>query len=232
MLKPATAFHALGRLRRAAGPAFLILVVALPIATKADLLDGKADSDRFGSWVAFWDEDLDCRAYAAHAYTAGEEDAEAGIFTLSRSHDEAGWRMSITVSDTRPDVSFGIQVVVPDTPLHFPADSVVLRGGEAAAGTAPSYVMYPQGSDAGRVLQLLRPAEEAYPEFGAVFVDFADCGDADHTLSFLLSGITAALAWIGEKQGRPVNGLDPSDTVDGHGQAVSPDCEGSDVGFQ
>lgn len=206
MLAPTTPLRAMRWCGYALGLGMLVLASMPPVAVAAD-------NARFASWLALCDDNLDCEAH-----TAEIERGSAGSFSLSLSRDGDSWAMSVA-SSIRPDISLGIQLVVDETPVFFPSDSVVLRGSEAIAGAASAYHMYPQGAKAEQVLRLLRPGNR-------VNVDFADCGGTEHTLSFSLSGITAALSWIGQKQRRPVSGLGLGEAESGPGQAITTGCGG------
>ncbi|MCV0396311.1 MAG: hypothetical protein K5872_03935 [Rhizobiaceae bacterium] len=222
MLTPPAAPQTTARSSSLAGLSLLVLAMSLPGAATAasGWFDSKADSGSFGDWSVFCDDSLACEAYAEELEGTG-----GSLFTLARRADDEGWRVSISLSGTRPDLTYGIQIGVVDEPEHLPAGEVDLQRGEVIPGTATSYHILPTGAGAERVVERLRSNPARGVKFPYMHVDFPDCGGAvENTLSFPLAGVTEALAWIDQKQNRPAGdsrvGIVPNDL----GATIPADC--------
>ena len=183
-----------------AGFGVLLFATSLSGAAMAasDWFDSETDSARFGDWSVLCDESLNCEAYSGEL-----EGARDGLFTLARRSDDQGWTVSISLSGTRPDLTYGIQIGVVDEPEYLPAEEVRLRRGEVIPGTATSYTILPVGAAAERVVARLRADPASGVGFAYMHVEFSDCSGAEeNTLSFPLAGVSEALARIDEKQSR------------------------------
>lgn len=175
----------------------------------------------FAKWHTFCDKALVCAAYT---YSGSEGNPQSGhVFTLERARDGDGWTMAIALDGVEPRLDLGLQASViryghdGDPIPHFETESLILRGGRASLGTAGAYTLYLTGPSAGTVMERLRPGDILDFEFGGCRDEFLNAG-------FLLDGVTAALAWIDERQGRAGGSNAVSDTVPQRGRHVTSNC--------
>lgn len=171
-------------------------LLAAPLAVNAQ---GHV-SARFGKWHTFCDKDLLCAAYT---YSGTEQNPSSGhVFTLERPQDGGGWAMSLTLDAVEPRLSLGLQASViryghDQAPIPpFPNDALALEGGRQITGTAGTHTLHLSGASGEAVMQRLRLGDILDFEFGG-------CRDEFLYANFSLAGITAALAWIDERQGLP-----------------------------
>jgi hypothetical protein len=175
----------------------------------------------FGKWHVFCSEALLCAAYT---YAGTEGNPYSGHqFTLERSLGGDDWTMFLTLDGVEPKLSLLLQASViryghDDVPIpHFQKEALVLYGGTTISGTAGQYTLYLSGASAEAVMARLRLGDTLDFEFGG-------CRDEFLFIGFSLDGITAALAWIDEKQGQPNGSNAVSQFTSEPGRPVSANC--------
>ena len=159
----------------------------------------------FGDWRAACRSDGYCSATAYENGGAGERRAADYILRIGRGAGSDHWEISFNPVEARPATGTSFDVTVDDESLTF-AGSRQFR----AYGTMGDLFLLGEGAQA--VLDRLPPGRR---------IDFA-FDDAEGTVwrtSFSLSGLTAALLWIDERQeqlgsrriaGAPPVGIDPT----------------------
>lgn len=154
----------------------------------------------FGVWHTLCDADLNCAAYT---YAGTPENPKSGhVFNLDRRAATVAWTMSLWLDGIQPNVAYGVMASV----IRYGHDSEPIQTIETAdlavkqdqtePGQPEAYTLFLTGPNAETVMERLRPGDILDFEFGG-------CKDEFLSATFLLDGVTAALAWIDQQQKQP-----------------------------
>lgn len=141
-------------------------------------------SREFRDWAASCDADLACRAETHHL----DGDPADYRFRLTRLRDEATWNLVLEANVADPAQPFDIEA-----DLAGPAISLRLKPDAAAYGRESD--LYLLGEGANDLMAALGPASE-------ITFSIRDEDGGSQPARFSLSGLSASLLWIDEKQGR------------------------------
>lgn len=163
---------------------FIAVTWAGPAANQQ--LDWKtgADARTFRSWTAHCDADRFCFAEARPT-----EGSPAAIrLRLMRRQDDAAWNLVLAAQDARPAFPYDIYADVDGASVAFNTR------GAAAAYDHPSD-LYLLGAAAQQLFDWMAPGSR-------LGFEFLDGRGNLHAPQFSLVGLSAALLWIDERQGR------------------------------
>lgn len=142
------------------------------------------DNREFRAWQAVCDADLGCKAETHHV---GDDPGDYR-FRLTRLRDESTWNLVLEVNVADPAEPYDIEVELSG------GSDVFSRKVEAAAYGRESD-LYLLGDDARMLMARLGPASE-------IAFSILDKDGGAQPARFSLSGLSASLLWIDEKQGR------------------------------
>ncbi len=164
---------------RIAGMAFSIALLASPAA-----LAQMPESKTFRNWTAACNERLRC--FAETKNTAGA--ASDFLLRLARDKDEPRWSLILVTRMATPRQPVEIYADLDGTTVEF-------KGAGAAGAFGEVTDVHLLGAQASALMAAMAPASEVGFEF------IGDNGEA-FAPRFSLSGLSASLLWIDEKQGR------------------------------
>lgn len=168
----------------------------------------------FRVWNARCEADLSCRA---ETRPVGGARADYR-FRLTRQRDEATWNIVLSTVVARPGFPYEVYATIDGGSFAFDREDTIGAYGQASD-------LYLLGAEAQRLMEALGPGNEIWFEF------LESSGDM-HDPRFSLSGLSAALLWIDEKQGRvgsqrqagnPPKGLTPVDNSGDDQVTLPPD---------
>ena len=163
----------------------MYLMLCLP--TQAQWHGAAVAGETFGHWDSACFADGYC---AATSRQSGDDDAAefAALLSIGRHGEQTYWEISFEPAGDAPDAWSDIVVDIDGGGETFISQSEVGPYGSIAA-------FYFVGAKAQSVMDRLMPG-------AAVAISFEDAQALAHTVSFQLEGLTAALIWIDEQQGR------------------------------
>lgn len=147
-----------------------------------------AQEASFRNWSVSCSSTDYCVAGANLTPTAGEADPGEYVLSIGRHREQSYWEISLTAFAAKPDPWKGIAVTVDGESETFSPPT------EAGAYGRPEEIFF-LGDKAQRVMDRLMPGS-------AIAIAFTDLSGQPHEATFSLSGLTAALIWIDEKQRR------------------------------
>lgn len=166
-----------------------LLITALALLALIATPAGAAETRRyFGDWLAACRDDGYCSAIAYDNLNPGDGRVSDNWFRIGRHAEEIWWELSFTPIAQMADPQAPFAVSVDGTTELFTGPTEI-----AAFGSINDFFLL--GSKAQSVMDRLMPGQSLQVEFTA------DTG-APTRASFSLRGLTAALIWIDETQGR------------------------------
>lgn len=142
------------------------------------------EAKTFRSWSAACNEQLRC--FAETQNVAGTPSDFQ--LRLARNKGEAKWNVILVTAAASPAQPFEIYADLDGTTVEF-------RGAEAAGAFGEPSDLHLLGANATELMQQMGPASE-------VGFEFLDGNGDRHAPRFSLSGLSASLLWIDEKQAR------------------------------
>jgi hypothetical protein len=185
----------------------LLLALSALLSLCAPVLaQGEGETRRyFKDWLAACRPDFYCSATAYQNPNPGDGRVADYVLRVGRHAEEIYWELSFSTVVAMGDASAPFVVAVDAEPTEFSGAQEV-----AAYGSINDFFLI--GPKAQAVMDQLAPGHE-------LTVGFTDDTGAKQRAQFSLEGLTAALIWIDEQQGRlgservaeaPPIGLDPA----------------------